>query len=365
MAEGNRSKDKNNAAPSTEAGIPLGGELLYKALGEVARTADGCAYAFTRLTCCDKGVTELPNKLQLYVHLRYIDVSGNSIKDITPLSKLPHLLTLNASNNKIEDIACLSSPNALPYLALLNLSNNKISKIVELPLQRLARLALDGNPIADLEGFVAPPALTHLSLRGTAIESLDSLSPSSTITSLYLSHTPMQQLRQLRHLPHIRTLDLEGVPLPFDQLECLALVPRLREVTLSPSDPSIEEDQFRVEVLGLVPRLQWMNGTAVTPEEVRAASEMRATKQRLQQELEQQQLAQKTLRWSYVASSDTADPKSFSAQAFLRRVKKLQIEVETRSRITFKGRSRPKQEACQRYSCEDPVKAKSFRLGIT
>ncbi|KAL8450687.1 hypothetical protein Emed_002325 [Eimeria media] len=294
MAKVKRNRDKSDVAPSTEASVPLGGDLLHKALGEVARTADGCAYAFTRLTCCDKGITELPNKLQSYVHLRYIDVSGNKIKDITPFSKLPHLLTLNVSSNKIEDISCLSSPNALPYLALLNLSNNQISKVVQLPLQRLARLALDGNPIADLEGFVAPPALTHLSLRGTGIESLDSLSPSSTITSLYLSHTPMQQLRQLRYLPNIKTLDLEGVPLSSDQLECLAILPKLREVTLSPIDPNIEEDQFRVEVLGVLPRLQWMNGSAVTHEEVRAASEVRASKHRLQLELEQQESARKS-----------------------------------------------------------------------
>ncbi|KAL8424255.1 hypothetical protein Efla_002873 [Eimeria flavescens] len=281
--------DRADASASAEAGISLDGELLHRALGEVSQTADGTAYAFTRLTCCGKGVTGLPDRLRLYVHLRYIDISGNKIQQLTALARLPHLLTLNAAGNMIEDISCLSSMEALPRLALLNLSNNKISRVPPLYLQRLSRLALDGNPITDLEGFVAPPVLTHLSLRGTPLESLDTLAPSKTITSLYLSHTPMQQLRQVQYFPHIKTLDLEGIPIHPDQLDCLALLPKLREVSLSPSDPEIGNDQFRAEVLGVLPRLQWMNGSAVTAQELRAAAALRESKRHRQKDLEEQQ----------------------------------------------------------------------------
>lgn len=290
MAKGRRAKEGGHTAAAAEAtGTPLRGELLHKSLGDVSRTADGSGYAFTRLTCCGKGVTTLPDTLQVYVHLRYIDISGNKIRDITPFSKLPYLMTLNAAANNIEDISCLSSPEALPYLSLLNLSSNKIARAPQLSLQRLARLALDANPLTTLDGFVAPPALTHLSLRGTPLETLDSLPASETITALYLSHTPMQELRQLQHLPHIKTLDLEGVPLPPDQLNCLVLLPRLREVSLTPLDPDVGEEQFRADVLRVLPSLHWINGRAVTPDELKAARALREANAQRQKELEQLQ----------------------------------------------------------------------------
>lgn len=301
MAKGRKVKGGGDSAtPEAAAGVPLRGELLHKALCDVSRTADGSGYAFTRLTCCGKGVTTLPDKLQLYVHLRYIDISGNKIGDIAPFSKLPHVLTLNAAGNNIEDISCLSSPEALPYLSLLNLSSNKIARAPQLPLQRLTRLALDGNPMTSLEGFVAPPSLTHLSLRGTPLETLEYLPPSETITSLYLAHTPMQQLQQLQQLPQLKTLDLEGVPLPPEQLNGLLLLPRLTELSLSPPDPELGEEQFRIEVLGLLPRLHWINGSAVTPAELRAASALREARLQQNKALEQQQEQQE--------AGEAADP---------------------------------------------------------
>lgn len=293
MAKSRKVREKGDAAAATDgAGIPLSGELLHRALGDLSRTVDGTGFAFARLTCCNKGVTSLPDKLQLYVHLRYIDISGNKVKDLAPFAKLPYVLTLNASGNHIEDVSCLSSTEALPYLSLLNLSNNKIVRAPQLSLQRLTRLALDGNPMTTMEGFVAPPSLTHLSIRGIPIETLDSLPPSETITSLYLSHTPVQQLRQLEHLPQIKTLDLEGVPLPPDQLRCLLLLPRLREISLSPLDPEMGEEQFKVEILELLPRLQWINGSAVTTDDLRAAAALREAKLQQKTALEQQKLLQ-------------------------------------------------------------------------
>lgn len=286
MARRKRGKDGIDVGAAEPAGTPLCGELLHKGLGEVSRTADGSGYAFTKLTCCGKGVTTLPENLQQYVHLRYIDISGNKVKDLTPFSKLPHLLTLNAAANNIENLSCLSSPEALPYLSLLNVSSNRISTAPQLLMKRLTRLALDANPIASLEGFVAPPSLTHLSLRGTPIESLDSLPPSDTLTSIYLSHTPMQQLRQLQQLPQVTTLDLEGVPLPPDQLLCLTLLPRLKEVSLTPPDPDLTEEQFRAEILKVLPRLHWINGRSVTPDELRTARALREADFQQQKQLE-------------------------------------------------------------------------------
>ena len=37
-----------------------------------------------------------------FIHVRYADISGNQIKDISPLNNLSHLLLLKASKNTLE-----------------------------------------------------------------------------------------------------------------------------------------------------------------------------------------------------------------------------------------------------------------------
>ncbi|XP_026194359.1 leucine-rich repeat-containing protein 23 [Cyclospora cayetanensis] len=272
MRKEEKAKEGGKTSGAADAEVALNGEVLNRALRDVSRTVDGSGYAFTRLICCGKGVTSLPDALQHYVHLRYIDISGNKISNLTAFSRLPNLLSLNAAENNIEDVSCLASPGALPYLSLLNLSNNRISKAPTLPLQRLTRLSLDANPITTLTGFVYPPSLTHLSLRGTPLESLDCLPLSDTLTSLYLSHTRIQQLLPLEKFPQIKTLDLEGCALPSEQLKVLVSLPMLKEVCLSPLGTSAGDDQFRSEILKVLPRLQWINGREVTSDELTAAT---------------------------------------------------------------------------------------------
>lgn len=291
MAKGKEKKGKGGVGDGSSAtdGVPLAGEVLHSSLKDVSRTVDGSGYAYVRLTCVGKGITSLPEKLSHYVHLRYIDISNNKIQDLTPFSKLPHVLTLNASSNSISDISCLNDPTNLPFLALLNLSGNQIANVPPIPLQRLTRLALDANPIAKLDDFQFPPSLTHFSLRGTPLESLDSLVASESLTSLYLSHTTLQDFKRLENFPALKTLDLEGVPLQQEQLQQLLVAPLLRELSLAPFEPEAEESQFRVDVLSVLPRLQWLNGKQVSLHERKSAAAVRKAKKKLLQEQAQEE----------------------------------------------------------------------------
>lgn len=60
--------------------------------------------------------------LKSYIHLRYIDLSNNNLKDITPLNSLTHLLTLKLDFNKLTS----AKLDPLPYLQHASFSNNKI-----------------------------------------------------------------------------------------------------------------------------------------------------------------------------------------------------------------------------------------------
>jgi Leucine-rich repeat (LRR) protein len=78
---------------------------------------DGSSYAFINLNLEEKELEELGDQLRLYQHLRYLSIAKNALKDITEVTYLPYLLTLNLSENQIEDISCLgNSKDYLPFL---------------------------------------------------------------------------------------------------------------------------------------------------------------------------------------------------------------------------------------------------------
>ena len=55
-----------------------------------------------------------------------MDLSKNTVRDVSPLCGLQHLLTLNVSANSISSLRALQS---LPYLQLLNVSQNKLGAL--------------------------------------------------------------------------------------------------------------------------------------------------------------------------------------------------------------------------------------------
>ena len=55
---------------------------------------------FVRCFCC-RDLTDI-SLLSTYIHLRYVDLSRNNLRDISPLSNLTHMLTLKADENKLQ-----------------------------------------------------------------------------------------------------------------------------------------------------------------------------------------------------------------------------------------------------------------------
>lgn len=69
----------------------------------------------------EKELQELGDSLRNFQHLRFINLSKNSLKDISEIVHLPYIQTLNASNNQIENVDFLASNvNALQYLQVFH-----------------------------------------------------------------------------------------------------------------------------------------------------------------------------------------------------------------------------------------------------
>lgn len=97
-------------------------------------------------------LTSLPRELIKFPMLEKLVVSGASIEYIDPLiSKMPSLKYLDLSNNSIKDISGVSE---MRYLKELNLSNNALMEINGLEsLSGLEVLNLEGNLISMVDNL--------------------------------------------------------------------------------------------------------------------------------------------------------------------------------------------------------------------
>lgn len=101
----------------------------------------------TQLSLGQAGVKSLEG-LQTAVNLRELDVNGNPLTDLSALSGLRRLATLNLANTQVSSLAGLQD---LP-LRNLTLTGSKLADLSQIPsFKSLNRLAMGSTPIIDLE----------------------------------------------------------------------------------------------------------------------------------------------------------------------------------------------------------------------
>lgn len=129
-----------------------------------------------------------------HLDLAYGDGSLSTC-DLTPLTALPFLATLDLTSN---GIARLSLSGPLPALHTLNLRRNAISDITPLSqLTALQRLDLSENAITDLTPLGNLTALTELRLAHNAIMDITPLASLTSLTTLWLNDNAIVDIRPL------------------------------------------------------------------------------------------------------------------------------------------------------------------------
>jgi len=170
------------------------------------------------------------NKIKLVLRTTELDISNNeTIKDLTPLTKLGRLKRLDCSNTKVNDLYPIRNLNKLE---VLNCSNTEIKSIASLQYAaNMHDLFLDNTKINNIDVVENFSKLKKLSIENTEVSSIESLIEASTLVDLRMSGTKVAKMEVLKELPEIKFLRLNSTPI--GNLSALANLKKLEHLSLS------------------------------------------------------------------------------------------------------------------------------------
>ena len=141
-------------------------------------------------------------------NLTFLSLGRNSITDISPLEGLYQLTDLQLGADSISDLSPLVGLTNLIRLSLQGNSTSDLSPLAGLT--NLTRLSLQGNSISDLSPLAGLTNLTELFLRGDSISDLSPLSGLTNLTFLSLGRNSISDISPLEGLTNLRWLYLSG-----------------------------------------------------------------------------------------------------------------------------------------------------------
>ncbi|MGY3715200.1 leucine-rich repeat domain-containing protein [Sutcliffiella cohnii] len=186
--------------------------------------------------------------IEYFTSLSSLKVSGNRIKDLSPLKKLNKLIELDLSYNEIEDLSPLLD---LKELQVLNVRGNQISDLTPITtLSNLKELNIRENRVNNLEALRHMYALEDLNARYNYITSIEALSNLQHLRKrLYLNGNAIVDYSPVAsYINEINDHDLGSIPPRFsitggfygnDQLLSLSYYDQEARIfyTLDGSDP--------------------------------------------------------------------------------------------------------------------------------
>lgn len=143
--------------------------------------------------------------LENAVSLMYLDLSKNTLRDISALGQLSALLELNLHSNALTSISALSG---LQGLKALNVSNNALTTIAPAAkLSALTELDASHNSITDLTGLAQLTGLATLSVAHNVLTDVSALSNCTSLALLDISNNTITDIQSLSALNGLTKLD--------------------------------------------------------------------------------------------------------------------------------------------------------------
>lgn len=264
-------------------------------LSLLCKTDSGLAHAYVKLDAKQMKLTNI-ELLNQYEHLRYVNLSQNYLENVITLNKLRSLLWLKLNNNRLDSARL----EKMPYLQVVDFSGNNIRNVLGIEHPHLEQLNLNYNQIPSFEGLEpgALPNLVSLQLRGNKLSStmglenfrnlkhlfvaanqITSLEGLATLESLEILHVRDNQISSFGEtfvdgsLPNLRYINLRANNVAnIAEVKKLAVLPKLSELVLT-DNPLVEEEDYRLEVLCRVRRLDRLDKDVFDEDEREQAQE--------------------------------------------------------------------------------------------
>ncbi|XP_072847867.2 leucine-rich repeat-containing protein 23 isoform X1 [Pogona vitticeps] len=292
----------------------LSEDIMKEGLSLLCKTGNGLAHAFVKFEAKEKELTDI-TLIQSFIHLRYVDLSDNLIRDLSPLSSLTHLLWLKVDGNRLTS----ASMDELPYLQIASFANNHIKDTNGINHPRLTSLNLKGNEIEVISGLdpdklsnlhtlelrgnnlkstagLYLPKLKNLYLAQNALTHLEGLEDLEQLTILHLRDNQLESLDGFSEtMKSLQYLNIRGNAIgQIQELSKLQVLPMLRALVLL-DNPCTEEGDYRVETLVLLPRLERLDKDFFEEEERADAEDLRQRRKEEELELEREREREKEL----------------------------------------------------------------------
>jgi len=290
------------ATPEDEV-FSIDKQFIARRLSDLQPVSDSdFSFTFSSFLVSNAGISEISN-ITNFDALLNVSLKGNIISDLTPLTKLPRLKSLDLSENRVKKVSNVH----FPKLESLNLSNNIINTIESLS----APLLLKANFANNRVFYISPNALYECNnleelilssnclrtvkegilyglnkLRVLKIESngLTSLKYlfskyQQELNDLDVSDNPISSIESLKVLPNLEVLDLHktNVSLP-NQLEHLTELPYLHYMYIYET-PLSEVENVRLELIRFLPNIIEIDEQPITVLEKQESAQMIADRE--------------------------------------------------------------------------------------
>ena len=154
-------------------------------------------------------IAKLPNSVRMLESLKRLEISNNTIRDISALANLTSLVQLDLSNTEVRDLSELLNLTSLSDLALCDTEVSNIDVLSNLT--SLSYLNLSNTKVNDISALTNLTSLSFLNLRNTEVNNIDALTNLTLLQELNLGNTKVNDISALSGLKALKTLDLSGV----------------------------------------------------------------------------------------------------------------------------------------------------------
>ena len=209
----------------------------------------------------DETSSEVSNSegIEKFTNLKKLEIESTKINDISVLSNLTNLEELHIYGDyKIKDFSRVTSNQSIKDLT-------PISKLT-----KLNKLTLSGYNISDISFLSTLTKLTELDLMNNKIKDITPISKLTSLQKLYLSLNEISDISALTNLTNLEELEIGGNRI--SDLTALLGLKKLKTVNLPNQEISITTNKNEIELPKIFAQLKNKNNIFYVQEEIKCTN---------------------------------------------------------------------------------------------